>query len=114
MIKIKISPILVKQIKKTFKNKSKSIFKWMTKLKENSNVGDFLAHFGGIELRELKYDNVFRFYFFSNERAIKILDRNELEYILIKIIAMSKKGKEQQKMIDKLKKELKDKGFDFF
>ncbi len=114
MIKINISPILVKKVKRIFKNKSKNIFQWMNQLKKKPHRGDYIAHFGGIELKELKYDNVFRFYFLTNEKIIKILDRDELELILIKIIAMSKKGKEQQKIINKLKKDLRKYGFDFF
>lgn len=71
----------------------------------------------GVELKELKYDNVFRFYFFSNAKLVKIPDREELELILIKFIAMSKKGKEQQEIIEnveKLKQDLRMYGFDFF
>ncbi len=114
MIEIKVSPILVKKIRKTFKNKSKEIFRWMRKLRETPHAGQLMASIGHIELRELKYENVFRFYFFTNKNLVKILDEDELQLILIKFVEISKKGKEQQKIIDKLKKDLKKYGFDWF
>jgi hypothetical protein len=104
----------VKKIKKHFKSKQKSIFRWMYKLKENPNMGKLLTQVGGIKLKELKFNNVYRFYFFTNDNIIKILDEDELHSILIKFVEMSKKGKEQKEIINKLKKDLKKFGFDFF
>lgn len=114
MIKIKVSPILVKQIKKVFKNKSKQVFNSIYSLKKNPDKGDLIAQIGEVQLREIRYDSVFRFYYFSNKSALKILGKDELSLILIKFQAMSKKGKEQQEIINKLKKDLKKFGFDYF
>jgi len=114
MIQVKVSPVLVRKIQKKFKAKAKSIFNWMNQLKEHPNTGKLIASIGFIELRELKYENVFRFYFFTNEKLVKVLDEDELQAILIKFVEMSKKGKEQKKVIDKLKKDLRKFGFDWF
>lgn len=114
MIKIKISPILVKLIKKTFKQKAKSVFGCMDTLKKNPSKGDLIAQIDGIQLREIRYDSLFRFYYFSNLELIKILDKDELSMILIKFEAMSKKDKDQQKVINTLKKDLKKYGFEYF
>ena len=114
MIQVKVSPILVKNVKKVFKQKSKQIFELMHSLKQNSQKGDLVAQIGGIQLREIRYNSVFRFYYFSNEQLVKILNEDELQMILIKFEAMSKKGKEQQEVIDKLKADLKKYGFDWF
>ncbi len=113
-IKIKVSPLLVSEIRKTFKSKSAKIFALLNSLYENPTKGDMLAQIEGIQLRELKYDNVFRFYYFSNAYLVKVINRDELGLILLKFQAMSKKGKVQQKVIDKLKADLKKNGFDFF
>lgn len=113
MIKIKVSPVLVKKIKKTFKTKSKKVFRAMNELNEHPNKGKLIASIGLVELRELKYENVFHLYFFTNEQLVKVLDEDELQAILIKFVEMSKK-KEQQEIIDMLKVDLKKYGFDWF
>lgn len=113
MIQVKLSPILIKKVRKTFKNKAKKIFHWMCQLKENPNRGKFVASIGFVELRELKYENSFRFYFFTNQKLVKVLEEDELQSMIIKFVEMSKK-KEQQKIINKLKEDLKKYGFDWF
>ena len=114
MIHVKVSPLLVKKIRRTFKAKAKNIFRWMNTLKENPHTGKPIASIGLVELRELKYENAFRFYFFTNEKLVKILDEDELRMTLIKFVEMSKKGKEQERVIKKLKEDLQKHGFDWF
>ena len=114
MAKVIVSKILAKKIKKKFKGKAKHVFRFMKRLETNPSMGDFLTQISRIKLKELKYEKVFRLYFFSNEELVKIMDQEELESILIKFVDMSKKGKEQQKIIDRLKNDLRKFGFDFF
>jgi hypothetical protein len=114
MVRVLVSPGLVKKIRKKFGSNSKKVFKSIKKLEENPYSGKLLSQIGRIKLKEIRYENVFRFYFFTNEELIKILDEKDLQDILIKFVDMSKKGKEQQEIINKLKKDLKEFGFDFF
>ena len=114
MARVLVSPPLVNKIRKKFGTNTKKIFKAIKKLEENSDSGKLLARVGRIKIKEIRYENVFRLYFLTNEELVKILDKNDLRDILIKFVAMSKKGKEQQEIINKLKEDLKKYGFDFF
>ena len=114
MTRVLISPHLIKKVKKKFKNNSKQIFRLMKKLEENPFTGNFVAQIGRIKIKELKYQNVFRLYFLTNEDLVKAMDDVDLKNLLIKFVEMSKKGKEQQEIINRLKEDLKKYGFDFF
>lgn len=85
----------------------------MNSLKNNPHQGKLISSIGLVELRELKYENVFKFYFFTNEKSVKVLDEDELQSTIIKFVEMSKK-KEQNAIIKKLKDDLKKYGFDWF
>lgn len=68
---------------------------------------------GDILIKELKYKK-FRVYFIQSKNTLKILSEKEFQTAIIKFIALSLKGKEQQKFIDRIKSDLLKKGFDFF
>ncbi len=114
MVRVLVSGLLIKKIRKKFKTKSKQVFRFMKKLEKNPDVGKILTQVGRVKLKELRYDKVFRFYFLINNDLVKIMDRVELDNLLIKFVDMSKKGKEQQEVIDRLKNDLKKLGFEFF
>jgi len=107
MIKININKSLVKEIKKKFpKSEIKKILKLFYSLEESPSKGKTLTVIGSVLIKELKFTS-FRFYYLidSNYKII-LLSKEKLEELIIKIVAMSKKNN-QQKIIDKLKLDLK-------
>ena len=63
-------------------------------------------------IKELKRDN-YRFYFITNGFKIKVLQKEELNDLLIKFVRMSNK-KDQQKVIDEIKRILRSIGEEGF
>ena len=81
-------------------------------LEENPHKGKPVGQVGGIVIKELKFEN-YRFYFIADGFKIKMLQKEELDDLLIKFIRMSDK-KTQQKVIDEIKvilRELGEEGF---
>jgi hypothetical protein len=73
--------------------------------------GDFVALVSNIVIRE-KRDNTFRFYFIVQNNIKHVITKEELNMMLVKFVALSKKNN-QQAVIDKLKADLQKFGFKF-
>ena len=104
MARVVISEELKDEILKKFKEKSKKIFKQMYSLRENPKKGKLLGVVGGIVIKEIRYEG-FRFYFITDGYKLKILNTSQLTDLLIRFVRMSDK-KEQQKIIEEIKKVL--------
>lgn len=107
-----ITKTLEKEINRAFKKESIKIFELMKSLGRSPNKGKYLAKIGGIIIKELKY-NSFRFYYITDKFKIKLLDINELNNLLIKFVRFSNK-KNQQKVIDEIKRVLRSFGSEGF
>ncbi len=110
MIKIIILNSLRNEIFKKFKKDSNKIYTLIDELKSNPNKGKILGHIGNISIRELKY-KTFRFYFILDGYKLNLFNKDKLEELLIKFIAMSKKNN-QQKTVDGIKSILETLPFD--
>ena len=114
MIDIYVSDKLIKDIEKRLnKSDADKVFKLFFSLEKEPYKGDILSSIGDTLIKELKH-NSFRFYFILKGNTLKIMNREGLTNEIIKFIGMSKKGKEQQRVIDRVKKELINNGFNFF
>ena len=102
MAKVEILESLKNEILKKFKSESKTIFKLMRSLGDNPHKGKELNNFGGVVIKEIKYKS-FRFYFITDGQKLKIMDKTQLENLLIQFVRMSDK-KDQQKTINEIKK----------
>jgi len=102
MAKVIITKSLESLINKKFKEESVQIIKLMYSLKENPKKGKIIGQAGGILIKELRYKS-FRFYFITDGYKLKFLDKENLTDLLIKFVKMSDK-KNQQKVIDEIKK----------
>ena len=71
--------------------------------------GKHLALIKDVELKE-KILKTFRFYFVQKRNKIKVMTEQELKKHIIKFIKISKKN-DQSKVIEKLKKDLKENNF---
>lgn len=105
MARVIITKELERKINKKFKRESIKIFEHMYSLKENPKKGKFIGNVGRVAIKELRYKS-YRFYFIADGLKIKLLEKKELDYLLIKFVRMSKK-KNQQKVIDEIKEILK-------
>ncbi|MFT4261109.1 MAG: hypothetical protein ACMXX9_01610 [Candidatus Woesearchaeota archaeon] len=114
MVKIYVTKNLEKDINKRLsKKEADNVFLQFYSLKENPFKGDLVTVVGKIVVKELKYKK-FRFYFFHSNNILKILSLDDLKNEIIKFVAMSDKSKEQQKVINRLKSDIKNFGFDWF
>lgn len=114
MIKIYVYKQLEKEINKRLsKKEADNVFLHFYSLKQNLFKGDTITNIGSILVKELKYKK-FRFYFIQSKDTLKLLSEEDLKQRIIKFIAMSDKSKEQQKIINKIKENLLDKGFEWF
>jgi len=104
MAQVVISEELKNEILKKFKEKSKKIFKQMYSLQENPKKGKLLGVVGGTVIKEIRSEG-FRFYFITDGYKLKILGTSQLTDLLIRFVRMSDK-KEQQKIIEEIKKVL--------
>ena len=84
----------------------------MKDLEENPKKGKPVGQVSGIVVKELKYEN-YRFYFITDGFKIKMLQKEELDDLLIKFVRMSDK-KSQQKTIDEIKHILRSVGEEGF
>lgn len=105
MAKVIVTKKLVEEIRKKFKKESVEIFELIYTLKDNPKKGKPVGNVEGIIIKELKY-KLFRFYFITDGFKIKMLDEKELNDLLIKFVRMSDK-KDQQKVIDEIKRILR-------
>ena len=98
----------LKGLKKHFnKEEAKSLVK---KLENTSSTdGKFIALVKNIVIKELKKGS-FRFYFVQDKNNFQIMTEEDLKNAILKFVALSKKNN-QQKVIDKLKEDLKKSGF---
>ncbi len=114
MAKVFVTQTLEKEvIKRLSQKEADNIFLFMASLEHNPHRGDILSVIGNIIIKELKHKS-FRFYCIHSTKITKILTQEELQNELIKFVAMSKKGKEQQRVINKIKTDLQQFGFDWF
>ena len=114
MVKVVVTKKLEKEVVKRLSEKeADDVFLFMASLEENPFRGDVLTVVGSVILKELKHKN-FRFYFIHSANLFKLLSKDELKQELLKFVAMSDKGKEQQRVINRVKNEIKSFGFDWF
>ena len=113
MAKVIITRKLEEEVNKIFKKESIKILESMRDLEENPHKGKPVGQVGGIVIKEIKHEN-YRFYFITDGFKIKMLQKEELNDLLIKFVRMSDK-KDQQRIIDEIKKILRslgEEGFD--
>jgi len=108
MAKIIITKNLEEEINKKFKGESAKIFDLMRSLEKSPHKGKIIGQVSGIIIKEIKYKS-FRFYFITDGFKIKLLEKDELENLLIKFVKMSDK-KNQQEIIDEIKYVLRNFG----
>lgn len=112
MAKVEIEENLKNEILRKFKEESKIIFKQMQSLENNPQKGKELGYVAGIVIKEIKYGS-FRFYFIADGHKLRIMDQTKLTDLLIRFVRMSDK-KDQQKVIDEIKKVLRSLGEEGF
>lgn len=114
MVKIYVTKRLEKDINKRLSPYgADQLFLQMYSLRDNPHKGDVLTNIGNLLIKELKYKK-FRVYFIQSKNTIRVVSADDLRDDIIKFVALSQKGKEQQKTIDRVKNDLLDKGFDWF
>jgi|AntAceMinimDraft_17_1070374.scaffolds.fasta_scaffold119112_1 hypothetical protein len=105
---VEFSKEFLKELKKNLsKSEAKTTIKKLAKT--SPSEGDFIALIANIVIREKKL-KTFRFYFIIQNNQKQIITKQELKELIIKFVALSKKNN-QQKVIDKLKEDLKQVGF---
>ena len=112
MAKVIITRKLEEEVNKIFKKESTQIFNAMYELEKNPHKGKPVGQVSGIVIKEIRYES-YRFYFITDGFKIKMLQKEELNDLLIKFVRMSDK-KDQQKVIDEIKTVLRkigDNGF---
>lgn len=113
MAKVQIVKSLLEEIVRKFGGKAHEIIDLLETLEKDPKKGKPLGNVGGMVIKELRYEG-YRFYFITDGYKIKVLGNNELSDLLIKFVRMSDK-KDQQKVIDEIKKILRaigETGFD--
>jgi hypothetical protein len=111
--KVKIIKSLLEEIIRKFGGKAHEIIDLLETLEKDPKKGKPLGNVGGMIIKEIRYEG-YRFYFITDGYKIKVLSNDELSDLLIKFVRMSDK-KEQQKVIDEIKKILRaigETGFD--
>lgn len=112
MAKVIITKRLEEEINKIFKKESTKIFESMFELEQNPHKGKPVGQVGGTLIKELRYEG-YRFYFITDGFKIKMLQKEELNDLLVKFVRMSDK-KNQQKVIDEIKHILRELGEEKF
>ena len=114
MVEVQISRQLIKDINKRLsKKQADAVFLHIYSLEGNPFKGDVLSVVGSVVLKEICFES-FRFYFIHSQNVMKCIGVDELKAEIFKFIAMSDKSKEQQKVINRIKKDLKKFGYDWF
>ncbi|MFT4261270.1 MAG: hypothetical protein ACMXX9_02445 [Candidatus Woesearchaeota archaeon] len=105
---VEFSKNFIKELKKhTSKIDAKELVKKLALTTPSD--GDFVALIHNIVLREKRLKS-FRFYFVVQDSKKHVITKEELNDLIIKFVALSKKNN-QQHVIDKLKEDLKKFGF---
>jgi len=112
MAKVIITDRVEEEVNKIFKKESTKIFESMRELESNPHKGKPLGNVGGIFIKEIRYES-YRFYFITDGFRLKILQKEELNDLIIKFVRMSDK-KNQQKTIDEIKNILRKLGEEGF
>jgi mRNA-degrading endonuclease RelE of RelBE toxin-antitoxin system len=112
MAKVIVTKKLEEEINKIFKKESTKIFESMFELEQNPHKGKSVGQVGGTVIKELRYEG-YRFYFITDGFKIKMLQKEELNDLLIKFVRLSDK-KDQQKVIDEIRNILKNLGEERF
>ena len=112
MAKVIITKKLEEEIHRTFKSSSTQIFELMHSLEEHPHKGKPLGQVGGVLIKELRYET-HRFYFITDGFKLKMLQKEELNDLLIKFVRMSAK-KNQQEVIESIKSVLRNLGEEGF
>ena len=112
MAKVTITKRLEEEINKLFKGESVNIFELLYTLEENPYKGKPVGQVSGMVIKEIKYKS-YRFYFITDGFKIKMLQKEELNDLLIKFVRMSNK-KDQQRVIDEIKIILRSLGEESF
>lgn len=107
---VEFSKLFIKELKKyTAKKEAKNLVR---KLSETTpSEGDLVATVANIVIREKRL-KTFRFYFILDEAKKHVVTEDELKEFIITFVALSKKNN-QQDVIDKLKRDLKEHDFTF-
>ncbi len=108
MAKVEIVESLLNEIEQRFKGESHKILDLLEILENNPKKGKAIGNVGGVVIKELRYKS-FRFYFISDGYKIRCFDSEHLTDLLIRFVRMSDK-KEQQEVIDEIKKILREVG----
>ncbi len=103
MVKILLSDKVNNFLEKSKTGLQQQFKKKISKLKENSNLGDYVFGVENIDCREIKVEGL-RFFTIQYREQNFVLDEDEFKDI-IKVIDFAKKNKskEQQKIIDDIK-----------
>jgi len=112
MAKVIITNRVEEEVNKIFKKESTKIFESIRELENNPHKGKPLGQIGGIVIKETRYES-YRFYFITDGFKLKILQKEELNDLIIKLVRMSDK-KNQQKTIDEIKNILRKLGEEGF
>jgi hypothetical protein len=112
MVKILLSEKVNSFLEKAKTGLQYQFKKKISKLKENSLLGDYIFGVENIDCREIKVEGL-RFFTLQYREQNFVLDEDEFKDI-IKIIDFAKKNKskEQQNIIDDIKKRVKEFGMD--
>lgn len=107
---VEFSKNFLKELQKyATKSQAESLVKKLAKTSPSD--GDYVALIGNIIIRE-KRNATLRFYFIVQNTIKHVITKDELNDMLVKFVALSKKNN-QQKVIDTLKKDLQKFGFRF-
>jgi hypothetical protein len=113
MAHVVITRSLEEEINKHFKHESVKVLKFLKTVEEFPKKGKTVGSIGGVVIKELKYRNVYRFYFITDAHKVKFLQSEELKELLIKFVRMSHK-RDQQQVIDAIKNILRSLGEEGF
>ena len=113
MAKVFVTENLFKEIQKRFgKEEANRVLDLLETLEENPKKGKELGSIGKIVVKEIRY-NKYRFYFLTDGYKLKFLKAEELQDLIIKFVRMSEK-KDQQKVIEEIKRVLRNLGEEGF
>ncbi|HLC72692.1 MAG TPA: hypothetical protein VJH37_03860 [Candidatus Nanoarchaeia archaeon] len=112
MAKVIITKKLEEEVNKLFKKESLKILELMRSLEENPHKGKPVGQVGGIVIKEVRYEG-YRFYCIIDGFKLKMLQKEELDNLLIKFVRMSDKNT-QQRVIDEIKYVLRKLGEEGF
>ena len=108
MAKVEIIRPLFEEIQKKFKGEAHEVIDLLETLEDNPHKGKALGNVGGMIIKEIRYKS-FRFYFITDGYKLKIMDKDSLIDLLIRLVRMSDK-KEQQETINEIRKVLSNLG----